>query len=176
MRKRASSPRSRPFLNQEILGCMTSRRRENRKASTDGIQVPTGVQTQPTAENEHRAFSEDLGPVQGKTGRCLEMEQRQWANSGADYPKGAQETSFPAVWPRTLSPYLRTTPDSTAEDGIVACNDGAVCQGLSEAWGFREVQGLVLGWLICDACWRKVLVPRKSPQARPSSLPQRNSP
>lgn len=46
---------------------------------------------------------------------------------------------------------LRTTPDSTAEDGIVACNDGAVCQGLGEAWGFREVQGLVFGWLICDA-------------------------
>lgn len=50
-------------------------------------------------------------------------------------------------------PYLGATPDSTAEGGIVAGNDGAVHQRVGEAWGLGEVQGLVVGWLICDACW-----------------------
>lgn len=58
-------------------------------------------------------------------------------------------------WPGSgpKAPYLGATPDSTAEGSIVAGNDRTVHQGAGEAWGLREVQGLVVGWLIRDACW-----------------------
>lgn len=104
-------------------------------------------QTMPKAEN--REPKENVGVLL----RDRQRESRDRLRRGL-LEAGASEScllGLPGPGPEVL--YLGAPPDGTAESSIVAGDDGAVHQGVGEAWGLGEVQGLVVGWLICNAWW-----------------------
>lgn len=139
MRKRASSPRSRPFLNQETLGYKSgSERKKNpqvdRGPSRHGERValvfllqglPLGPKL-PKGENGQGANGEHRDPAQEEElGPDSRGREEAGAQAGERTLKaGAAEpclVGLPGPGPEV--PYLGATPDGAAEGSIVAGDD-----------------------------------------------------
>lgn len=133
MRKRASCLRSRPFLNQEILGYTSGNGRKGDHLRLTGDLAGTcfysrGSHWSPhdtQAGNEQGADGDCQGPLQaeapGPEPRGTERRERL---GRGPLVVGASEPcllSRPGPGPQAL--YLGATPDSTAEGSIVAGDD-----------------------------------------------------